>query len=110
MIPESDVEKAVDYLRHNAQEAAQARANVKYLAEFLKSKKAQLANAFTTAKSATAAESMALADPAYLEVLDGYKAAVELDSLHQFKREAAAAMIDAWRTQQSNARVEGRIG
>lgn len=109
MIPESDIEKAVDYLRSSAQEAAQARANVKYLAEFLKTKRAQLKIAQTGVSNA-AAEDVALADPAYIELLDGYKEAVRHDAFHGFKREAAAAMIDAWRTQQSNARVEGRIG
>lgn len=109
MIPESEVEKAVDFLRTSAQEAAEARASVKYLAEFLKVKRAQIANAMN-AKSAAAAESMALADPAYIEVLNGYRVAVEKDAFHGFKREAAVAMIDAWRTQQSSARAEGRIG
>jgi hypothetical protein len=107
MIAEADIERAVDFLRTSAQEAAEARANVKYLAEFLKSKKAQIANSLN-AKSIAAAESQALADPAYLQVLDGYKVAVEKDAFHSFKREAAAAMIDAWRTQQSTLRAEGR--
>lgn len=110
MISEQDVEKAVDYLRSSAHEAAVARANMKYLTEFLKTKKAQLSLSFTNAKSATVADSMALADPAYVEVLEGYKVAVEKDAFHGFKREAAGALIDAWRTQQSNARAEGRLG
>lgn len=109
MIPESDIEKAVDYLRQNAQESAEARATVKYLAEFLKSKRSQI-KLKQTGMSNAAAEDTALADPAYIELLDTYRAAVEKDAFHSFKREAAAAMIDAWRTQQSNARVEGRIG
>ena len=82
---------------------------MKYLAEFLKSKRAQIKLKHTGLSNA-AAEDAALADPAYLEVLDGYKVAVEQDSLHQFKREAAVALIDAWRTQQSTARAEGRLG
>lgn len=107
MIAESDIEKAVDYLRSSSGEAAQARANVKYLAEFLKSKRAQLMVAQTGVSNA-AAETHALASPDYLAVLDGYKAAVEQDARHQFKREAAVALIDAWRTQQSTLRAEGR--
>lgn len=109
MISEESVEKAVDYLRQSAQEAAEARASVKYLAEFLKSKRAQIVTAQTGVSNA-AAENVALASPEYLDVLEGYKAAVEKDSFHSFKREAAVAMIDAWRTQQSNMRAEGRIG
>ena len=107
MIAEADIEKALDYLRTSAEHAAQARANMKYLTEFLKSKRAQL-KLKQAGLSNAAAEDAALADPAYLEALDGYRVAVEQDARHQFKREAAVALIDAWRTQQSNARAEGR--
>ena len=110
MIAESDIEKAVDYLRTSASEAAQARANVKYLTEYLKSKKAELAVSYATETSNAAAENKALADPAYRELLDGYKEAVRQDAFHSFKREAAGAMIEAWRTQCSNARSEGKLG
>lgn len=106
MIAESDIEKALDYLRKSADEAATARANVRYLSEFLKSKAAQIADKLD--KSAAAAKISALADPSYLEVLEGYRVAVEVDALHSFKREAAVALIDAWRTQQSTMRAEGR--
>jgi hypothetical protein len=109
VIAESDIEKAVDYLRSSAAGAASARANMRYLAEFMKSKRAQL-KLKQSGLSNAAAEDAAYADPAYIEILEGYKVAVEQDSLHQFKREAAVAMIDAWRTQQSNLRAEGRIG
>lgn len=109
MIAENEVERAIDYLRTSASEAAQARANVKYLTEFLKTKRAQLKVA-QVGMSNAAAEDAALADPTYVELLDGYKESVRQDAFHSFKREAAVAMIDAWRTQQSNARAEGRIG
>lgn len=107
MISETDIEKAVDYLRASAQEAAQARANVKYLAEYLKSRRASLKLAQVGLSNA-AAEDVALSSAEYLETLEGYRAAVELDAKHQFKREAASALIDAWRTQQSTLRAEGR--
>lgn len=102
------MEKAVDYLRGSAQEAAEARASVKYLAEFLKSKRAMLKVA-QVGMSNAAAEDVALADPAYLEVLNGYRAAVEKDAFHSFKREAAEAMIETWRSLNANARAEGRV-
>lgn len=107
MISENDVEKAVDFLRNSAQEAAEARAQVKYLAEFLKSKRAQIKVAQVGLSNA-AAEDAALSDPAYLATLDGYKVAVERDAFHSFKREAAGALIEAWRTQCSNLRAEGK--
>lgn len=109
MILESDIEKAVDYLRQSAQEAAQARANSRYLGEYLKSKIAQLKTR-SAASSNAAAEDEAKSHPEYLELLEGYRAAVEKDSFHTFKRDAAAVMIDAWRTQCSNARVVGSVG
>lgn len=108
MIAENDIEKALEYLRSSANEAAQARANVKYLAEFLDVKVAQVIKAMPEDVSATAAKNVAKADPGYLATLDAYKTAVEMDAKHQFKREAADALIRAWQTQCSNARVEGR--
>lgn len=109
MIKDEDIETAIGYLRSSAEVAATARANMKYLAEYLKTKRAQI-KMKQTGMSNAAAEDAALADPAYIEVLEGYKVAVEQDALHQFKREAAVAAIDAWRTQQSNMRAEGRLG
>jgi predicted transcriptional regulator of viral defense system len=108
MIAEADIERALDYLRSSANEAAQARANMKYLAEFLDVKLAQIIKAMPSDTSATAAKNVAKADPGYLTTLDGYKVAIEQDARHQFKREAADALIRAWQTQQSNLRAEGR--
>lgn len=107
MIAESDIEKALDYLRTSANEAAQARASVKYLGEYLKSKVAQIATA-QAGVSAAAAEHIAKASPEYITLLETYRDAVEMDAKHQFKREAADAMIRAWQTMCSNARIEGR--
>jgi hypothetical protein len=107
VIAESEIELALEYLRTSATEAAQARANVKYLGEFLKAKKAQL-KAKLPGLSDAAAETQALASATYSEVLDGYKVAVEQDAFHTFKREAADALIRAWQTMCSNARTEGR--
>lgn len=107
MILETDVEKAVAYLRDSAREAAQARAEAKYLDKYLPKIKAKLKLAQPGVSNA-AAEDAALASAEYQEVLDGYRVAIENDAFHTFKREAAAVMIDAWRTQQSNLRAEGR--
>jgi phage shock protein A len=107
MIAEEDVESAVDYLRTSAKEAAEARAQVRYLAEFLKSKAAQIATK-QDGMSAAAADQFAKAHPSYIEVLEGYKVAVERDAFFSFKREAADALIRAWQTQCATARAEGR--
>lgn len=107
MVTDDDVDKALDYLRSSASEAAQARANVKHLAEFLHVKEAQIIKAMPGV-SATAAKQTAKAHEDYIALLDGYKVAVEIDAFHQFKREAADALIRAWQTQRSDARAEGR--
>ena len=107
MISDADVEKAIDYLRNSATEAAQARANMKYLVEFLKSKRAQIKVAQRDMSNA-AADDAALSDPAYLELLKAFEVSVEKDAFHSFKREAASALIEAWRTMNANARAEGR--
>lgn len=107
MISDDDIEKALDYLRSSAEKAAQARANVKYLAEFLDVKLAQIIKAMPEV-SATQARNTAKADPSYLMQLDAYKSAVEEDARHSFKREAADALIRAWQTQCATARAEQR--
>lgn len=107
MVREEDLDTALRHLRESAADAAQARANVKYLSEFLKTKRAMLKLKHTGVSNA-AAEDAALAHPEYLEVLEGYKVAVEKDAFHTFKREAAAALVEVWRTEQANLRAEGR--
>ena len=103
MIQDSDAERAVDFLRQSAEEAAQARANVAYLEAWLKVVRArQMAASDETSQSAK--ETEALCSSEYKEALDGYRVAVEQDSAFRFKREAAVARLDAWRTQQASIR------
>ncbi len=94
---EKAVEAAVEYLRSSVGEAAQARANRLYLEQFLKSKRAVLMVS-APAGSVAAQEVHALAHPDYLAALDGYKVAVEHDETFRFKREAASARIEAYKT------------
>lgn len=109
MIPESDIDKAVAYLRDSAQEAAQACANVRHIDKFLDTKAAQIAaRMIKEGVSATAAKLTCKADPEFIELLEGYKVAVEVDAFHSHKREAADAAIRAWQTMCASARAEGR--
>lgn len=109
MISESDIDKAVSYLRDSSQEAAQARANVRHIDKFLETKAAQIAaRMMEKGMSAAAAKLTCKADPEYIELLEGYKVAVEVDAYHAHKREAADTAIRAWQTMCSNARTEGR--
>lgn len=107
MISEADIEKAVDYLRDSAKQAAQSRADVKYLEAHMKVLKATL-KAKSAAGSNAAAEDEALAHPDYRVALEGYRAAVEKDAEFTFLREAADAKIRAWQTMSASARAEGR--
>lgn len=107
MISETEVDGAVAFLRASASKAAEARANVLYLAEWLKTVRAKV-KVRQQGVSNAAAEDIALCSDEYVDALKGYKAAVEADSAFRFKREAAQAVIEAWRTEQASLRAEGK--
>lgn len=103
MVSDEDVEKALEYLRANARVAAACRANREYIGQFLKSKLAILMNGLNEGSEAMR-ERVARAHPEYLELLQGYKEAVQADEECRHYRDAAQAKIEAWRTFSSNAR------
>jgi hypothetical protein len=103
VIPEAEVERAVDYLRDSAEKAAMCRATRHYLAEWLKSKRAML-QAQKIGDGLGASEVFALGHPEYQQALNDYRVAVEQDERHRFLREAAVAKIDFYRTQCANER------
>lgn len=107
MISQDDVENAVDYLRDNARSAGQARANRIYLDEYRKVVKAQIMREHISDALGTQ-ERNAYADPRYKTHLEALKEAVERDEYHRWMMVAAEAKIEAWRTQQANARAEGK--
>lgn len=107
VISDEAVDKALEFLRNTADEAAVASANVAYLAEFLKTTRATIKLRQIGVSNAVA-EDKALAHPDYLAALDGYKEAVRQDKFYRFKREAADALIRAWQTKCSNLRAEGK--
>lgn len=107
MISEAQVEKALEYLRSTAEEAAQAKADMMYSGEWAKIVKAKV-KAAQAGLSNAAAEDVGLTSTEYFQALEGYREAVKQDSFYRFKREAAEAMIEAWRTQSSNLRAEGK--
>lgn len=108
MIPESEVERAVDYLRDSADKAAMARATRIYLEQWLKAKKAILASQ-KIAEGVGVSENWALAHPEYQQALEDYRSAVQEDERCRFLREAADAKVRAWQTMCSNERAVGRI-
>jgi hypothetical protein len=94
---------AIDFMIKNAKAYAQAKANVTYLEEFRKSKKAML---FSNAIGNTIADkdNFAYSHPEYLEVLDGLKKAVEEAERLRWMLVAAQARIDVWRSQEASNR------
>lgn len=105
MSQEIDIFRVLDFIRDNAKKYAQAKANRVHLEEFRKSKKALL---YQDAPPGTVAEkeAYAYAHHEYRELLDGIKAAVEVEEGLRWQLEAAKLKADAWRTIQSNQRAE----
>ena len=47
-------------------------------------------------------------DPEYVQLLDGLKAAVEIEEKLKWDITAAELRVEIWRTEQANNRAEGR--
>lgn len=95
--------KSIDFMIKNAKAYAEAKANVTYLEQYRKSKKAIL---FASALGNTIAdkEAYAYSHPDYLKLLDGLKAAVEEAERLRWMLVAAQARIDVWRSQEASNR------
>jgi len=104
---ETDPHKAVDYLIANAGKFAEAKSQRVYLEEFRKSKKALLM-AQSTESAANAREQFAYAHPEYLALLNGLKAAIEVEEKLKWDMVAAQARVEIWRTEQANNRNQDR--
>jgi hypothetical protein len=107
LISDDDVDKAVEYLRVNARPAAQAKANRIYMEEYRKVVKAQIQREHDGI-AIGAQEAIAYADSRYTQHLKAMEAAIEKDEYNRWMMTAAEAKIEAWRTQQANARAEGK--
>lgn len=106
MITQEDAERAVDWLKKHAGKMAQARAERLYLEQWIKTVKATLQQEHGGAASAS--EIHALASPKYLASLQAYKEAILADENYRFRVAAAEAQIEAWRSQESTRRAEGK--
>lgn len=97
------MQESIDYLFASAIDSAQARANRAALEQGLKRIRAveMLASG---EKSSAAQETVALASHGYGVALEGYKAAVFEDEKMRALRDAHAARVEAWRTQQATMR------
>jgi hypothetical protein len=103
MTKQIDPHEAINFMIKNAEAYAKAKANVTYLEQFRKSKKAII---FQNALGNTIAdkESFAYSHPEYLEVLEGLKEAVEEAERLRWMLVAAQARIDVWRSQEASNR------
>jgi len=97
MISQKDIEKALDFLRDSATEAAQNRANRVYVEDYLKVVKANIM-ANHADKPVNAQEREAYIHPDYLAHLEAIKEAVYEDEKLRFLIDAAKAKISAWQT------------
>lgn len=103
-----DPHKAIDYILENAKAHAKAKAERNYLEEYRKSLKAILMK--QCMESAIGAqEREAYAHPEYQALLEGIRAAMELEEKLRWDLIAAQAVVDIWRTEQSNLRAEGKV-
>ncbi len=97
----------MDWLRDNASRMAQERAERMYMEQWIKTVKATLQSE-QQGISAAAAEIIALASPKYMAALQAYRNTIKAAETNRFLVAAAEAKIDAWRSQESTRRAEGR--
>lgn len=99
--------KSVDFIITTAPKFAKAKAERVYLEQFRSSKKALLMGQ-SPAKAAVEREQHAYAHPEYVQLLEGLRAAVEIEERLKWELVAAQARIEVFRTQEATARAEGR--
>lgn len=109
LVSDRMVEMAFDWLRENAAPAAAAKAERIKAEHNVKRVKARL---FLEAQGSSIAErdAWALCHDDYGAACDREAKAVEQDEWHRLQRGKAEALIDAWRTEQSNMRAMSKVG
>lgn len=109
MISEQDIDRALNYLRDNAEKDAQSRAERLYMEQWIKTVLAQEMGK-STATSVSAQEVGARVSETYVAALQAYRQAIYEDERRRFLRAAAETKIEAWRTMSSNERAQGKVG
>lgn len=108
MISDKMVEQALRYLTDPQQEASKARAAAEHMDDLTKTVLSKLMLE-SEEKSAAAKEMEARAHPKFEAHLDQVKACREVDYMWRNRLSAANAIIEAWRTEQSNIRASERV-
>lgn len=103
MISETDIERAIEFLRDSADSCAKKRAERLYLDDFTRSLKSQIMSEHL-AEPLGAQERHAYSDIRYRNHLEALKIAIYEDEKGRFLREAADAKVRAWQTMCSNER------
>jgi hypothetical protein len=105
---EQSMLRCLDYIRDHAPIYAKAKADRIYLEEFRKTKKALCMKAAEASgtSAVTAQEREAYADPEYIQILDGLRAAVEMEETERWRLIAAQTKIEVLRTIESSRRAE----
>ena len=103
-----DPNKAVDFLLANTGKYARAKAERVHIEEYRKSKKALLM-AECAEKAVNAREQYAYSHPEYIALLEGYKAAVEVEEQLRWAQIAAQLRVEIWRSQEASNRAQDRV-
>ena len=106
-----DPQVAVDFILKNAPLYAKAKAERVYLEHFRKSKKALLMKDAEVegAKTSAAQETVAYADPEYMELLVALRDATYREENAKWKLTAASVSVEIWRTDSANNRNQDRV-
>ena len=110
MSDERDPIKALERMEQNARRLGKAKAERVYLEEFRKTKKALLMKDAEVdgAKTSAAQETVAYADPEYMDLLKALRDATYVEENARWKLTAAQAQIEIWRTDSANNRNQDR--
>lgn len=102
MITDEQAEDAAKFIEEKAEQYANAKANRKYIEEFRKSQKSLLmAQAEGSDKTR---EAYAYAHAEYTSLIEGIKAAVQVEEKLRWQMVSAEHTIEIWRTQSANNR------
>lgn len=109
IISEEQVNAALEYLRDSAPKAAVAKAQARTLEKYLSVVEAQQKVIHTQdGQPNNRAQDLARCSPEYKTSLEAWEEAIRRDAEFTMLREAASSRIEAWRTQSSNLRAEGK--
>lgn len=102
-----DPHLAVDYIIANAKKFSRAKAERIYIEEYRKSLKALLMKR-SLEETIGAQEREAYAHEEYRELLNGLRAAIDIEERLRWELIAAQARVEVWRSEQANLRAEGK--